>query len=57
MPDLFRNYFKNILEHSDSMKENGTATAAWDSLPTSRLPAWCQDSVEGSQRKIWVRWL
>ena len=25
----FRNYFKNIAKHSDSMIEDGIATAAW----------------------------
>ena len=30
MPQFYlRNYFKNISEHSDSMMEDGIATAAW----------------------------
>ena len=48
-----KNHFKNIAEHSDSMIEDGIATAAW--LNLARSPACCQDSVEGSHTKISVR--
>ena len=51
----FRIHSKNIDEHSDSMIEDGIARAAWESLATLRLPACCQDSVEGSQLKIVVK--
>ena len=56
MPQFyFIDYFKNIVEHSDSMIEDGIATAAWRNLFTAISPACCQDSVEGSQRKISVK--
>ena len=50
-----RTYFKNIAKHSDSMIEDGTATAACQDLSTARLPACSHDSVKGSQRKISVK--
>ena len=47
---------KNIVEHPEhSIIEDGTATAAWYSLATSRLPTSCQDSVDESQAKIEVK--
>ena len=53
---LLNNYVESIAEHSDSIIEDGTATAAWQYLPTLRSPAGCQHSFEGSQRKIEVRY-
>ena len=46
------NYIESIAEHSDSMIDAGTATAAWKLLATASMPASCQDSVVGSQDKM-----
>ena len=52
---LLNNYVESIAEHSDSIIEDGTATAACEFLPTLRSPTGRQDSVEGSHDEIEVR--
>ena len=46
---------QGIAEHSDSIIENGIATAVCCRLPTLRSPTASQDSEGGSQDKIEVR--
>ena len=53
--EQFRNYIKDIGEHSDSTIDDGIATAAWKPLAILRSPAGFQDSVGGSQDKTALR--
>ena len=61
MSVFFANYIQASNQvnagHSDSMIEDGIATAAWECLPTLRSPADFQDGYLwlGSQNKIEVK--
>ena len=53
---ISRNYTESIAEHSDSINEDGTATAPCRLLPTPRFPAFCQDSKHQVNTLLRDRW-